>query len=300
MCPRSLLCLLFAWSLSTNLIGAESTVPVVTPSGSSGNSGNSGNPGGLRLADDTVTVQWVRERIQAPLRKYCAECHADGKKKGGYRIDTYEQILSGGHDYTPAIRPWNGERSQLLKMIRWEGDEDLFMPPEEKLPAEVIADMERWVVMGAPWPDAEMPVTEMVLVIRPPWFGRLHPLLIHLPLGAVIVALWLELIALARHPCRLNPATAWVLALALVGVAGAIASGLYLAGNQNPDLLENHERLGWITGSAMAGAFILSFFGKRSSRWRWAARLMILAAAILAGWTGHFGGSMTWGEDWLW
>ncbi len=259
------------------------------------------NPGGLRLADDQATAGWVRERIQNPLRHYCADCHMDGKRKGGYAMDDYVRLLTGGHNFPVAIKPWDTETSPLLRAVRRELDEDLNMPPDEQLPAEVIADLTRWVAMGAPWPDDSIAPSAVAPRSEPPtWFGRWHPVAVHLPLGAILIALLLEIVALAKHPCRLHPGTSWTLGATLVGTIAAIATGLVLEGGQNPDLLENHERLGWITGIIIVAAFALSFFGKRSSRWRWAVRLLILAGALLAGATGHAGGLMTWGEGWLW
>jgi len=258
------------------------------------------NPGGLRLADDRATADWVRERIQKPLRQYCAECHMDGRRKGGYVMDDYARLLAGGHNFSVAIKPWDSETSPLLRAVRWEIDEDLNMPPEEQLSAEIIADLTRWVAMGAPWPDESIAADVVPAAELPPRFGRLHPVAVHLPLGAMFVTLLLELVALTRHPCRLHPGTPWTLGATLVGVIGAIATGLVLESGQHPELLANHERLGWITGIVIVAAFALTFFSKRSSRWRWAARLLILAGLILTTATGHIGGSMTWGEDWLW
>lgn len=259
------------------------------------------NPGGLRIADNHTTADWVRERVQKPLRQYCAECHMDGKRKGGYAMDDYARLLAGGHNFPVAITPWDTETSPFLRAVRWEIDEDLNMPPEEQLSPEVIADLTRWVAMGAPWPDDSIAPSEVAPRSEPPaWFGRWHPVVVHLPLGAILIALLLEIVALAKHPCRLHPGTSWTLGATLGGTIAAIATGLVLEGGQQPELLENHQLLGWITGVVIVAAFALSFFGKRSSRWRWAVRLLILAGALLASATGHAGGQMTWGEGWLW
>src|SRR5205809_289131 len=46
-------------------------------------------------------------------------------------------------------RRWRWPRSRLLEALRYEGPE---MPPEGKLPDEVIADFATWIRMGAPDP----------------------------------------------------------------------------------------------------------------------------------------------------
>ncbi len=49
--------------------------------------------------------------------------------------------------------PGKPEDSLLVKAIRHE--EELKMPPSKKLPKEQIADLTRWVQMGAPWPAGD-------------------------------------------------------------------------------------------------------------------------------------------------
>src|SRR5207237_7233242 len=51
----------------------------------------------------------------------------------------------------PAIVPGKPNQSLLIKAVRW-ADKDLQMPQKEPLPKEIVADLERWVAMGAPWP----------------------------------------------------------------------------------------------------------------------------------------------------
>jgi hypothetical protein len=44
------------------------------------------------------------------------------------------------------------EKSILIRAVKYL-EESLEMPPAGKLSAAVIADLEKWVIMGAPWPD---------------------------------------------------------------------------------------------------------------------------------------------------
>ena len=82
----------------------------------------------------------------------CYKCHSASseKIKGGLLLDTREGIRKGG-DTGAAVVPGNLEESVLIQAIRFQ-DDDLQMPPKQKLPDEVIADFERWVAMGAPDP----------------------------------------------------------------------------------------------------------------------------------------------------
>lgn len=256
--------------------------------------------GGLRLAPDRERAEWVRTRIQAPLLRHCGECHANGEADGGYAIDSHRRILSGGHDYSPAIRPWDPERSRLLQMMRWELDEDLNMPPKERAPAEFIADMERWVAMGAPWPDAQMTAPPVETPQRPTWLARLHPVVVHLPIGAALAALMLESLAVLRRRGALHPGTQAVLACAIVGVALAIASGLLLPSNRAVAAVEAHENAGWLAAASLAAAMTASVIAGRRPRWLWPARGLLVVAVVLVAIAGHRGGSLTWGATWLW
>ncbi len=107
----------------------------------SSGTGKTASPEGLEFFEAKIRPVLVRE---------CYECHSAGSKavKGGLRLDTREATLTGG-DSGPALVPGSPGESTLLAAIRYE---DFRMPPKRKLPAEVAADFERWIQMGAPDP----------------------------------------------------------------------------------------------------------------------------------------------------
>ena len=43
------------------------------------------------------------------------------------------------------------ERSLLIRAVRYKDERK--MPPDKRLPAEVVADLERWIAEGAFWPE---------------------------------------------------------------------------------------------------------------------------------------------------
>src|SRR5262249_36762037 len=63
---------------------------------------------------------------------------------------TREGLRNGG-ETGPAVVPGSPNKSLLLAAIKHSNPERA-MPPKKKLPAEVIADFERWISMGAPDP----------------------------------------------------------------------------------------------------------------------------------------------------
>src|SRR5690606_31034702 len=66
------------------------------------------------------------------------------------RLDSLAAILTGGKA-GPSIVRGKPDASLLIAAVRYV-DENLQMPPDGKLAAAEIADLARWVEMGAPHP----------------------------------------------------------------------------------------------------------------------------------------------------
>jgi hypothetical protein len=104
---------------------------------------------------DAQQVEFFEKNIRPVLVDKCYKCHSaeSTKVKGGLLLDTRQGIRAGG-DTGHAVVPGSVSESLLVKALHWE-DKDLRMPPEKdggKLPAEVIANFEKWIAMGAPDP----------------------------------------------------------------------------------------------------------------------------------------------------
>ncbi len=109
---------------------------------------------GTAPADEGIA--FYEKRVRPVFAEHCAKCHAaDAEKiKGGLLLDTREGWLQGG-DSGPALVPGDPENSLLIKAVR-HTDKDLRMPTKDKrLPDTVIADLVKWVQMGAPAPVGE-------------------------------------------------------------------------------------------------------------------------------------------------
>ena len=106
---------------------------------------------------DAAGLEFFENRIRPVLVEHCYKCHSAEAKsvKGALKLDTREDLLKGGTDGA-VIVPGEPDRSSLIAAVRYE-DKDLQMPPAKnggkKLPDAVIADLERWVKMGAPYPE---------------------------------------------------------------------------------------------------------------------------------------------------
>lgn len=104
-------------------------------------------------ADDDAALELFEKSVRPVLVETCLKCHGSEKQEGSLRLDTREAALKGG-DTGPAFVANEPEKSLLIAAIRQTGD--LQMPPESKLKAEQIAAIERWVKLGAPWPQAPL------------------------------------------------------------------------------------------------------------------------------------------------
>ena len=133
--------------------------------------------------------------------------------------------------------------------------------------------------------------------------GRLHPLLIHFPIALVITAAAAEIGAMvtAREGWR-AVAVANVRAGAVFGLLAAIAGWrLALAPEvELSSLLEWHR---WL-GSAAAGAAIAAAVATGGGHQRSPVRVRVyqialFAAGTLVALTGHVGGLLVWGADFL-
>ncbi|MDF1755286.1 MAG: PSD1 and planctomycete cytochrome C domain-containing protein [Verrucomicrobiales bacterium] len=98
-------------------------------------------------------LKFFETKIRPTLAKNCYECHSIGAKKLGAKllVDSALGMQKGGESGSPVVA---GAPSQslLIHALKWEND--LEMPPDEPLPEAVIADFEKWIAMGAPFPKS--------------------------------------------------------------------------------------------------------------------------------------------------
>ena len=98
-----------------------------------------------------VTVDFVRD-IQPIFEASCVQCHARGKDKGGFSLETRTDFLLGGHN-DDAAEPGNSAASLVVAMISGL-DPEIVMPQKGKrLTAEQVGLVRAWIDQGLAWPD---------------------------------------------------------------------------------------------------------------------------------------------------
>ncbi|MGB7346876.1 MAG: PSD1 and planctomycete cytochrome C domain-containing protein [Pirellulaceae bacterium] len=102
---------------------------------------------------DAKAIAFFESNVRPILVRHCYDCHSaqEGAAEGGLRVDSRTAIRKGG-ERGPAVVPGRPDASLLLTAVS-HTDSDLKMPPKEaKLSPSVLADLKKWIEMGAPDP----------------------------------------------------------------------------------------------------------------------------------------------------
>ncbi|WP_010179133.1 c-type cytochrome domain-containing protein [Aquimarina agarilytica] len=134
------------------------------------------------------------------------------------------------------------------------------------------------------------------------FFGRFHPLLVHLPIGFLIFTAIIEVTERFSLTNGLKKVVPFSLLLGTLSAIAASILGLMLAtsGDYNHEALDDHKWAGIITTLIALIAYLLSldltFFKTVKNK-----LYLIVVVAMIGGLsaTGHLGGNLTHGEDYL-
>lgn len=97
------------------------------------------------MADDRI--EFFEKKIRPVLVQHCYQCHSTQAKnvRGGLLLDSQIGMKTGGES-GELFSQGKPEESLLISSLRHESFE---MPPDQRLPEEVIADFEKWISDGA-------------------------------------------------------------------------------------------------------------------------------------------------------
>ena len=135
------------------------------------------------------------------------------------------------------------------------------------------------------------------------FLGRFHPLVVHLPISFILLALIIEVFSQAKRFEHLKPAAPFVLLLGFLSSIVAVGAGLLLSlgGDYGGDTLFWHQ---WLGIAVMFTAGFAYIFQKRAlaskhvrNKRIYATFLSLSCAFMIVG--SHLGGSLTHGSDYL-
>jgi uncharacterized membrane protein len=138
---------------------------------------------------------------------------------------------------------------------------------------------------------------QKLLLSIPEFIGHLHPVLVHLPIGILLVACLFIWQASKDKFAHLQPAINVLLLLGMISAVVSCITGYVLSqtGDYDEDMVDLHQ---WM-GISVAVFSIFLYYSRRKailSKWQW---LMAPFLVVLIFVTGHLGGSLTHGSDYL-
>lgn len=132
--------------------------------------------------------------------------------------------------------------------------------------------------------------------------GRFHPLLVHFPIGLLVVALFMELLTIGGKQKGIREGTYWMVYLGAIFATLSALFGWLLRIHEDYSgvLADNHQYTGIATAVlAIVTTLLLRLTIKRKIPDFRAYRTGLIATVVLLTITGHLGASLTHGEDYL-
>ena len=125
--------------------------------------------------------------------------------------------------------------------------------------------------------------------------GRFHPLLVHLPIGILLIAALFQLLALKPKYASMHAATSIALFWGMISAIVSCISGylLSLSGDYDEELVDTHKWFAIVTASISLIAYLFHRWENEFAKWV----ILLMVPLIIV--TGHLGGSLTHGSDYL-
>ena len=136
----------------------------------------------LMIANTTPAVDFSHDVVPV-LKRHCAKCHLGDKRKGGFSMNTREDLLAGGEN-GKAVIPGTADKGLLLELLTTKDEDDRMPPDGEPLSAKEIGVIKRWINEGLRWesgfrfdkPAYEPPLRPRHPKLPPALAGRTNPI----------------------------------------------------------------------------------------------------------------------------
>jgi uncharacterized membrane protein len=125
--------------------------------------------------------------------------------------------------------------------------------------------------------------------------SHLHPALVHLPIGILLLAALFQLLALKPKYASLHAATSIALFWGMISAILSCISGYLLSqsGDYDEELVDTHKWFAFTTASISLIAYLFNRWENEFAKW---VILLMIPLIII---TGHLGGSLTHGTGYL-
>src|SRR6187401_1411300 len=125
--------------------------------------------------------------------------------------------------------------------------------------------------------------------------GHFHPLLVHLPIGILLLAALFQLLALRPKYASMHAAMSIALFWGMISAILSCISGylLSLSGDYEDELVDMHTWFAIATASVSLIAYLFNRWENEFAKWV----ILLMVPLIII--TGHLGGSLTHGSDFL-
>ena len=125
--------------------------------------------------------------------------------------------------------------------------------------------------------------------------GHFHPLLVHLPIGILLLAALFQLLALRPKYASMHVTISIALFWGMISAILSCISGYFLSlsGDYDEELIDTHTWFAIATASISLIAYLFNRWENEFAKW---VILLMIPLIII---TGHLGGSLTHGSDYL-
>lgn len=134
------------------------------------------------------------------------------------------------------------------------------------------------------------------------FFGKFHPLLVHLPIGILLGLFALELVNYFRPKLQLGSANTLLLWAAAITAIPSVFAGALLAasGDYGSETFTMHKWYGLATALFSVWLLVVKKHSPISLKGKFTVyRGMLMITVVLLGIAGHYGGSLTHGSNYL-
>ncbi len=122
--------------------------------GRAGTAAGAGVARGAAIDADDGRMTFYATKVLPLLDSRCYECHGNGKRKGGLRMDVRSSVVSKNEDGAWIAQPGDPAHSLLIERCLLPAEDDEAMPPEgDRLRASELDVLRKWIEDGVVMPE---------------------------------------------------------------------------------------------------------------------------------------------------